>query len=106
MPVMISSVSSIEQELLSVDQNELVTKFEQMLSRLSQKDNGEIASRLAQMYDISNIEPLLDDPKCGKCGSAATSRCSKCKTEWYCGRACQVKAWSEHKGICQLIVPK
>ncbi len=28
-------------------------------------------------------------------------RCTVCKEVWYCGRACQVAAWAEHKIVCK-----
>jgi hypothetical protein len=59
--------------------------------------------RLAKIYDIDGFEALLDDPKCAKCGTAATNRCSLCKNEWYCSRPCQVKCWPDHKSICELL---
>jgi hypothetical protein len=28
-------------------------------------------------------------------------RCGGCQKEWYCGRECQVKHWSQHKLVCK-----
>ena len=36
---------------------------------------------------------------CG--GAGARQRCSRCHSERYCGRECQVKHWPEHKRRCQ-----
>ena len=60
---------------------------------------------MAEMYNLDILDPLLpDDPKCEQCGSVAVQRCSRCKTAWYCGRECQVKAWKvSHKATCDLI---
>lgn len=55
-----------------------------MLMGLKDEDVKGMAQRLAKMYDIENIQDLLEDPKCGKCGLAAAQRCSICKQEWYC----------------------
>lgn len=62
-------------------------------------------SRMAAMYNFSNLESLLpDDPKCAACGDPAAQRCSRCKSEWYCSRACQVHAWKlSHKKVCDLL---
>jgi zinc finger MYND domain-containing protein 10 len=65
-------------------------------------DEEGFAKRLSKLYELDELNDLLDDPKCGKCGSIATQRCSLCKLEWYCGRPCQVKAWTMHKSICEL----
>jgi predicted Zn-ribbon and HTH transcriptional regulator len=62
-----------------------------------------MAESLAKMYDLDGIEGFIEDPKCGKCGLEALQRCSLCKSEWYCGRQCQVKAWKSHKPICELV---
>ena len=42
-----------------------------------------------------------DEPVCAKCRLPATSRCSKCKKEWYCSRKCQVEDWGMHKVLCK-----
>ena len=39
--------------------------------------------------------------KCSYCGDAgAKSRCTRCKTVFYCGRKCQVAHWRSHKQSC------
>jgi hypothetical protein len=65
----------------------------------------EIAKSLATMYNLDEMDTLLDDPKCAQCGVLATQRCSRCKNEWYCGRACQVKSWKIHKQVCDILAP-
>lgn len=41
---------------------------------------------------------------CARCGAGpATKRCSKCKSEWYCSRECQLAAWNGHKKKCRKI---
>ena len=41
-------------------------------------------------------------PGCVVCGGAvAKHRCSRCHSERYCGRDCQVKHWPVHKSKCQ-----
>lgn len=32
-------------------------------------------------------------------------RCSRCRSHWYCSKACQKKDWKRHKKICQKIAP-
>jgi len=56
---------------------------------------------LSEIYSPDNIEHLMSDPKCGKCGEKADQRCSRCKMEWYCSRKCQVASWKDHKTICK-----
>ncbi|MBN3292269.1 ZMY10 protein, partial [Polypterus senegalus] len=70
----------------------------------SEEDLREQACRLAQTYNLDVMETLIPEkPKCGHCGSEASKRCSRCQTEWYCGRECQVKHWQKHKQACGLI---
>jgi len=56
---------------------------------------------LSEIYSPDNVEHLMSDPKCGKCGKTADQRCSRCKMEWYCCRKCQVAGWKDHKKICK-----
>lgn len=37
---------------------------------------------------------------CKKVFSGTATRCSQCKSTYYCSRECQKKAWSDHKGVC------
>eukprot|EP00742_Colponemidia_sp_Colp-10_P004995 GILJ01005336.1.p1 GENE.GILJ01005336.1~~GILJ01005336.1.p1 ORF type:complete len:492 (+),score=87.18 GILJ01005336.1:40-1515(+) len=67
----------------------------------SAETRREDLERLAGIYNLNSIDELLEQPRCQVCGRAAANRCSKCKTEWYCGRECQVKAWKQHKPICE-----
>lgn len=38
---------------------------------------------------------------CAVCNKVSTTRCSKCKSEHYCSRACQAEHWKEHKLVCK-----
>jgi len=55
---------------------------------------------ISEVYSWNNLEYFMEDPKCASCGKDAASRCSKCKSEWYCGRECQIKRWKQHKEFC------
>lgn len=54
------------------------------------------------MYDFDLIQKLLpEENKCAECGGPSRQRCSQCKKEWYCSKACQIKAWRpKHKAQC------
>jgi len=62
-----------------------------------------LAKKLSGMYNIDQFDPLIETPKCAKCGKPADKRCSRCKNEWYCSRECQVRSWQTHKKICNLV---
>nr|XP_041574717.1 zinc finger MYND domain-containing protein 10 isoform X3 [Taeniopygia guttata] len=62
------------------------------------------ARRWAQTYSLDMMEALAPDkPRCRVCGVEATKRCSRCRNEWYCTRACQVQHWQKHKPACNLM---
>jgi hypothetical protein len=65
-------------------------------------DSDEDRAKCSEILMVG-VDDNLEDPKCSKCGAAATKRCSQCQTEWYCGRACQVQDWPTHKGVCGLL---
>ncbi|KAJ3373813.1 Zinc finger MYND domain-containing protein 10 [Allomyces arbusculus] len=68
------------------------------------KANRNLADKLAHAYDWAWLEELAPEPpKCAACGQSAEHRCAKCRSEWYCGRACQVKAWKAHRPVCALL---
>ncbi|XP_034247068.1 zinc finger MYND domain-containing protein 10 isoform X2 [Thrips palmi] len=78
------------------------------LGTFFQKDQGSIqkmAQSLSSAYNLDVLDRLGGDmAKCAGCGDPAPKRCSRCKTEWYCGRECQVKCWSNHKQVCNSVV--
>ncbi|XP_068625210.1 zinc finger MYND domain-containing protein 10 [Battus philenor] len=60
-----------------------------------------MAKKLLDSY-TSDAALAMDSggAKCAKCGDKANKKCSRCKSEWYCGRECQVQQWPKHKEIC------
>ena len=56
-----------------------------------------------EIYNLDNIEYFMEDPICAQCGKLANSRCSRCKSEWYCSKECQIKRWKEHKTVCKTL---
>uniref|UniRef100_A0A3P9JIM3 Zinc finger MYND domain-containing protein 10 n=1 Tax=Oryzias latipes TaxID=8090 RepID=A0A3P9JIM3_ORYLA len=70
----------------------------------SESDLAQLAKRLGQIYTWDVMENFHQEkPKCGSCGKEASKRCSRCQTEWYCHRKCQVQHWPKHKKACQLM---
>ena len=63
-----------------------------------------LMDKLSKIYDMDEIDDILPGtPKCASCNEVAVNRCSRCKNEWYCGRACQVKVWKDHKPFCDIL---
>lgn len=89
-----------------VDFKQLAKDQLKYLLNESQEMRQEISKSMASMYNMDDIDMLLADPKCSKCGNAATQRCSRCKGEWYCSRPCQVNGWKSHKAICDMLTQK
>ncbi|KFW65625.1 Zinc finger MYND domain-containing protein 10, partial [Pygoscelis adeliae] len=52
---------------------------------------------------FSPTEEELKLQACRVCGVEAAKRCSRCRNEWYCTRACQVQHWQKHKAACNLM---
>ncbi|KAI9141546.1 zinc finger MYND domain-containing protein 10-like protein [Paraphysoderma sedebokerense] len=69
----------------------------------TEESRTRLVENFASLYDLASLESLLDDPKCAKCGNLATQRCSRCRSEWYCSRPCQVKSWKAHKTVCDVL---
>ncbi|KAF8243908.1 hypothetical protein K440DRAFT_560295, partial [Wilcoxina mikolae CBS 423.85] len=45
---------------------------------------------------------MADEPttECVMCNNAAQLRCSRCSSQWYCGKKCQKEDWRIHKLLC------
>ena len=57
------------------------------------KAHANSAIRIGQPHDPNR--------RCGHCGQkGARARCGRCRQAWYCGAACQRKAWKAHKKDC------
>jgi len=41
------------------------------------------------------------DRSCGVCGKPSTSKCSMCKSVYYCSKLCQKRDWKSHKKVCK-----
>jgi len=55
---------------------------------------------------LGSMFTMPDDmtaPICVVCHAEAEQRCSRCHSEWYCSRQCQVKDWKRHKSMCTVI---
>ena len=48
------------------------------------------------------VKDLEANPRvCGVCKRYASTRCGRCRGEFYCARACQKKGWKKHEDVCK-----
>ncbi len=71
-----------------------------LVNNFSKGDKKKDMDLISEIYNLDNIEYFMDDPKCTNCGKDASNRCSRCKSEWYCGKDCQKLSWKKHKEFC------
>ncbi|KAH8948594.1 hypothetical protein BDL97_11G102200 [Sphagnum fallax] len=76
---------------------QLETVFSREMDPTAQQQQ---AQELLQMFQFGE---MMEQPTCAVCGKVAMQRCSRCKTEWYCGRDCQVSVWKTHKKACDIL---
>ncbi|XP_068213775.1 zinc finger MYND domain-containing protein 10 [Palaemon carinicauda] len=70
----------------------------------SQESLCVLATSMSAAWNLEALEALLPDiPSCALCGSPAGRRCSRCRMQWYCRRECQVKHWSTHQSLCDIV---
>jgi predicted RNA-binding Zn-ribbon protein involved in translation (DUF1610 family) len=82
-------------------------QLEQYFSRSNQTAELELLVECAELYSSQGVEALSDGFKCANCGQAASNRCSRCKSVWYCSKECQVGHYKAgHKGVCQQLAKK
>lgn len=79
------------------------------LTNQSEEFDEEMA-KLMQTFERESVQKLLDrgttttnsSKACSLCGKPeARNRCSRCHSDRYCSRECQVKAWPRHKAKCK-----
>lgn len=87
-----------EEQIKTIGQKVIKNYFE-----ISNEELREELSILNGVYETDNFEYFVDDPTCANCGKEATKRCSRCQSEWYCEKECQIKRWKDHKESCKVI---
>ncbi|CAG5055031.1 unnamed protein product [Parnassius apollo] len=100
----IEVIPQIKENLLRQIHKRVKKLAKMHLNHCCNDETGEshgIAKKLLDSY-ASDVVLALDNGgvKCAECGDKASKKCSRCKTEWYCGRECQVQHWPKHKKIC------
>lgn len=100
-PFIVEMIPTLSNLHKKISQNELKFLCDKILNDYFEKaDIKKEMEIISEIYSLSNLEYFMEDPKCAFCSREAASRCSRCKSEWYCSKDCQVKRWKEHKTIC------
>jgi hypothetical protein len=97
-PFVIEEISEIRTRMLACDFASIAKEVRTWFFSLD--DEREHVARMAALYGSAEFERAVMTPECAVCKRPATSRCSKCKRVWYCGRECQVADWKSHKPEC------
>ncbi|ETO33832.1 hypothetical protein RFI_03270 [Reticulomyxa filosa] len=115
LPLIKSSFDCIEvlphlrQKLLASDFASIAKKqMQEIFSKIDTAAKQKELESWARTYNIDILEKLSllnSNPTCACCGKNAEKRCSRCKLEWYCSRACQVSSWKTHKNVCTNLAP-
>ena len=88
-----------EEEIKKIGNHVVANYFE----NLNKEKLAKELEPVNEIYNLDNIEYFMEDPICAQCGKLANSRCSRCKSEWYCSKECQIKRWKEHKTVCKTL---
>ena len=95
-----NKIFKLTEEQIKIIGNNIVSKYFENLNREKLAKELEPVN---EIYNLDNIEYFMEDPICAQCGKLANSRCSRCKSEWYCSKECQIKKWKEHKTVCKTL---
>jgi hypothetical protein len=92
-------------ELIAEMRERLVQTYEGRYAAIAEDQKAsvfvkETPDELKSLGNMFTIPDELTAPTCVVCHADAEQRCSRCHTEWYCSRKCQVSDWKRHKSIC------
>ena len=102
-PFIVQQIPEMRTNILKDKNREEIAKYQlkAFFSPTAEEVQREMKS-LAELYTSDVFDDFLGDPKCANCGDVASQRCSKCKSEWYCSRECQLARWKDHKAACKI----
>ncbi|KAH7445379.1 hypothetical protein KP509_01G005700 [Ceratopteris richardii] len=99
--LILEQVPAIRENLIAGHNWEQVAKTQ--LITASQNNPDSSSKQISEMLRMFQFGESMEAPKCSSCGAEAVHRCSRCKSEWYCGKACQKKMWIHHKKLCDIV---
>jgi hypothetical protein len=93
-PYMVQQIPEIRNKILEGRDWLEIAQFqkENFWSADQHKDKREfdLLLELTEVYGNEAVDTIVDGFTCPNCNKTAIQRCSRCKSEWYCGKACQV----------------
>ena len=91
---------------VEIDMKQIVQAYAPRIMFWARKAAKGTRSKSDAIKLIEKMENMLKE-SCSTCGKKYTStdvqfkRCSRCKSNWYCSKGCQVQHWNEnHKSEC------
>jgi hypothetical protein len=96
-PFVVELIAEMRERLVQTYEGRYAAIAEDQKANVFVKETSEELKSLGNMFTIPDE---LTAPTCVVCHADAEQRCSRCHTEWYCSRKCQVSDWKRHKSIC------
>jgi hypothetical protein len=100
-PFVVELIAEMRERLVQTYEGRYAEIAEDQIASVFVKETPDELRSLGNMFTIPDE---LTAPTCVVCHADAQFRCSRCQTEWYCSRKCQVKDWKRHKHTCDAIV--
>jgi len=106
-PFMVQQMPELRNRILEGRNWEEIASYqaENFFSQTKDKREFDLLIELANTYGNEAVDTIMDGFVCpnGDCRKTAVQRCSRCKSEWYCSRTCQVEHYKkEHKNVCKI----
>jgi len=91
-PFMVQQIPEIRNRILENKNWEEIVEFQKENYYNTRKDKRELdmLMELANVYGNDAVDTIIEGFHCPNCDKVAVLRCSRCKSEWYCSKACQV----------------
>jgi len=102
---MVQQIPELRNSIIEGKNWEEIARYqaENYFSKNKDKREFDLLLELANIYGNEAIDTIVEGFTCPNCGKTAIQRCSRCKSEWYCSRQCQVEHYKkEHKNVCKI----
>merc|ERR1712225_133951 len=100
-PFIVELIAEIRETLVQTYDGRYEEIARSQIEKVFVKESDEELRALGSMFTMPED---MTAPVCVVCHAEAEMRCSRCHSEWYCSRQCQVKDWKRHKSMCTVIM--